>query len=158
LQPRVDPADVVQDTLMEAWRDLPCFRGRTERDLLVWLTQILRHNLANELRRHVHSTTRSTRREVSLAATASADVPDTAGREGESPPTLAEARERHDALQGALRRLPEHYRRALCLRTQEGLSFAQVGELLRCSAEAARKLWGRAAEELRRLLGDVWKT
>ena len=57
-------------------------------------------------------------------------------------------------LKRILGQLPEHYRQALFLRTYEGLSFAQVGKRLRCSAEAARKLWGRAAEELRKLLGD----
>ncbi|HEU5431315.1 MAG TPA: hypothetical protein VFU81_06620, partial [Thermomicrobiales bacterium] len=62
-----------------------------------------------------------------------------------------------EALEFFLRRLPEHYRLALCLHTQEGLTFIEVGGRLRCSAGAARKLCGRAAEKLARLLGDVWQ-
>lgn len=156
LRRRLDASDVVQETLMEAWRDFPHFRGETEAEFLVWLRQILRNNLANEHRRHIHSAMRSTRRESPLVEAASVQLPDIAGSESESPGTQAQARERHEALEGALQRLPEHYRQALCLHTQEGLTFAQVGQQLRCSAEAARKLWGRAAEELARLLGDAW--
>jgi DNA-directed RNA polymerase specialized sigma24 family protein len=66
LRGRLDPSDVVQDTLMEAWQDFSQFRGKSEVDLLAWLRQILRHNLANEHRRHIRSAMRSTRREVAL--------------------------------------------------------------------------------------------
>lgn len=158
LRSRLDPGDVVQDTLMKAWRKFPHFRGQTEADLLAWLRQILRRNLANERRRHVRSAMRSTRREVSLAATVSVQRPDDADSEVEAPGTQAQARERHEALEGALQRLPEHYRQVLRLHTQEGLTFAQAGHSLGCSEEAARKLWVRAADQLRRLLGAVWKS
>jgi RNA polymerase sigma-70 factor (ECF subfamily) len=155
LRARLDPEDVVQETLLKAWQDFPRFRGETEAHLLAWLRQILRHNLANKLREHVRTALRSTRREVSLAD-ASIPRPDSADTEAVSPGGQAQARERRQALDDALQRLPERYRQALCLHSREGLTFAQVGEQLQCSAEAARKLWTRAAKELARLLGDVW--
>jgi RNA polymerase sigma factor (sigma-70 family) len=143
---------------MEAWQDFAQFRGNGEADLLAWLRQILRHNLANERRRHIHSAMRSTRREVALSEAASSRLRIVASVGAESPAARVEDRERSETLEFSLRRLPEHYRQALCLHTQEGLTFAQVGGRLACSAEAARKLWGRAADELARLLGDVWKS
>lgn len=158
LRSRLDPVDAVQDTLMKAWQNFLSFRGETESDLLAWLRQILRHNLANERRQHVQAAARSIRREVSLAKAASVQLTNIADSESEAPDTQAQARERHEALEGAWRRLPEHYQQALHLHTQEGLTFAQVGQRLRCSAEAARKLWGRAAEELAWLLGDACKS
>jgi RNA polymerase sigma factor (sigma-70 family) len=62
------------------------------------------------------------------------------------------AREEMTALDSALSRLPENYRRVLHLRYQEKQSFAKIGEALSCSAEAARKLWARAVIHLRALL------
>ena len=53
-------------------------------------------------------------------------------------------------LQRALQRAPSTYRRVLMLRTVEELPFADVGEVLGVSAEAARKLWVRAIAALQR--------
>jgi DNA-directed RNA polymerase specialized sigma24 family protein len=38
------------------------------------------------------------------------------------------------------------------LHTTEGLTFVQIAERMGRTADAVRKLWGRAAEELARLL------
>jgi RNA polymerase sigma-70 factor (ECF subfamily) len=154
LRTRIDAADVVQETLIEACRDFPHFRGRTERDLLAWLRQILHNNLANERRRHMQTAMRSIHCEVSLDEVALDQLRDVARGGETSPSAQAQAREENEALEQALRRLPEHYRQALVLHTWEELTFAQIGEQLHCSAEAARKLWGRAAEELVAVLGD----
>jgi RNA polymerase sigma factor (sigma-70 family) len=118
------------------------------------MRQILRNNLANEIRRHIRTAKRSISREVSLADVALAALPDNARKGTDSPDARAQSDERGAALTRTLRELPEHYRQALVLHTCEGLTFARVGEQLRCSSEAARKLWGRAAEELRKLLGN----
>jgi RNA polymerase sigma-70 factor, ECF subfamily len=155
LRSRLDPADVVQDTLLKAWQNFRQFRGATEAEFLAWLRQILRHNLANERRENVQSAMRSIQREVSLIGTA---VPRPDHADDESPDKPAQAQEQHEVLECALRRLPERYREVLHLHTQEELTFAQVGERLHCSAEAARKLWKRAAERLSRIVADVWKS
>lgn len=158
LRSRLDPADVVQETLMKAWRKFSDFRGQTEADLLAWLRQILRRNLANERRCHVRRAIRSIRLEVPLAEETQVHRPHSTDNETQSPERHLQERERQQAMEQALRQLPEHYRQALCLHTQEELTFAEVGERLHCSAEAARKLWKRAAEEFTRLLGDDWKS
>jgi RNA polymerase sigma-70 factor (subfamily 1) len=155
LRSRIDPADVVQDTLLEAWRDFPHFGGKTESDWLAWLRQILRNNLANERRRHIHSAMRSIHREISLDGTASPSLDRTVRDKAESPWARIETWERNEALEFSLQRLPEHYRQALCLHTQEGMTFAEVGGRLHCSAEAARKLYGRAAEELASIIVET---
>jgi RNA polymerase sigma factor (sigma-70 family) len=80
---------------------------------------------------------------------------DTAQSQWASPREHAQAQERSEALQRALRKLPEHYRQVLLLHTCEELTFAQIGERLHCSAEAARKLWGRAAKEFALVFGNV---
>src|SRR5436853_7044180 len=52
LQGKADPADLVQETFLEAARDFPGFRGTTEGELMAWLRQILARNLANLVRRY----------------------------------------------------------------------------------------------------------
>jgi RNA polymerase sigma-70 factor (ECF subfamily) len=102
----------------------PQFRGQIESDLLAWLRQILRRNLANERRHHLRIAMRSIRREVALAEAATMQQPDHIDRESESPSAQTQTREQHEVLQGALRQLPERYRQVLQLHTQEGLTFA----------------------------------
>jgi RNA polymerase sigma-70 factor (ECF subfamily) len=153
LRGRVAPSDVVQETLLEAARDFPTFRGGTEAELLAWMRRILQHNLANEHRRNLANEHRSLDREVPLAEAPAGDLQKRCLDE-ETPRANVRTRERDEALERALAQLPDNYRRALLLRSTEELTFAQIGERLGCSAEAARKLWSRAAEELARLLGD----
>ena len=65
-----------------------------------------------------------------------------------SPSGQAMENEQDQALQAALGRLPEDYRRVITLRYQEQLPFEEIGRLLQRSPDAARKLWARAVERL----------
>lgn len=154
LQAKVDAADVVQETFIEATRDFAAFRGQTEPQLLAWLRGILRHNLT-DLTRRFDMSCRSLSHEVSLGDPTGAE-PACGGER-----TICElliAREQRRALDAALERLPPAYRHVLHLRYGERWSYAQIGTSLRRSAEAARKLWSRALERLRddmRIQGHV---
>lgn len=66
MQGRVDPSDLVQETLLEAYRDFGQFRGGTEAELLAWLRRILVHNLARVAEKHLGARKRDARRQVSL--------------------------------------------------------------------------------------------
>jgi RNA polymerase sigma-70 factor (ECF subfamily) len=71
----------------------------------------------------------------------------------ESPSRQMMAAEQAAALRAALLRLPEDYRQVILLRNIERLSFQEIGARLQRSNEAARKLWVRAVDRLRELLG-----
>ena len=51
LRAKVDASDIVQQTMLEAYRDFHKFRGTTEAEWLAWLRQILNHNAANFIQR-----------------------------------------------------------------------------------------------------------
>jgi RNA polymerase sigma-70 factor (ECF subfamily) len=147
---KVDATDVVQETFLEAQRDFARFHGNTEQELLAWLRRILLNNLANVTRRFRRTRKRQIAREVPLSAVspdelrqppAGVNLPDAAARE-----------ETAQTLDRALERLPEHYRQAILLRHREQLPFGEIGKRLGRSADAARKLLGRAAEQLADML------
>src|SRR5436305_2472459 len=63
LQGKVDAADLVQETFLEASRGFIRFRGTTEAELLRWLRQILATRLADLLRRYLGTQGRDVRLE-----------------------------------------------------------------------------------------------
>jgi RNA polymerase sigma-70 factor (ECF subfamily) len=69
-----------------------------------------------------------------------------------TPSAQAMAHERAGAVQQALDRLPEDYRRVLLLRFQDGLPFEEVGRRLGRSANAAEKLFARAIQQMEKEL------
>ena len=69
LRGRLDAADIVQVTFLEAQRDLPNFRGQQIEELLGWLRHILRNNVSSAHQKHIYTQKRSAGREVSNSPT-----------------------------------------------------------------------------------------
>jgi RNA polymerase sigma-70 factor (ECF subfamily) len=154
LRAKCAPSDLVQQTLLEAYRDFATFQGNHEDELLAWLRRILAHNLFNEARRFA-AQQRDTAREVSLDQVQQgveqsslamgrclpADTP--------SPSTLAAQREAAVRLADALAQLPEDYQTVLLLRVFEELSAEEVAQRMGRTAGAVRMLQMRALTALR---------
>src|SRR3954470_20994094 len=87
LRAKVDASDLVQQTLLEAYRDFGHFRGQTEAEWLAWLRRILAHNAANFVRQYHGTAQRQARREVPLARPGDTD----AGRAATDPADGAES-------------------------------------------------------------------
>src|SRR5437867_1737260 len=66
LQGKLDPADVVQETFLQAHRSFAQFQGTTEGEFMTWLRQILVTRLANVVR-HYATRARDVRLERDLA-------------------------------------------------------------------------------------------
>ena len=154
-QGKFSASDVVQQTLLEACRDLPKFRGQTEAELLAWLRQILAHVLAHEMRRYGAAQKRDLNREVSLEAAlaqSSQRLGDMLARSGSSPSHKAAQREEEVLLAEVLAKLPADYREVIILRNLENLSHEETAQRMNRSVGATRMLWARALARLKQLL------
>jgi RNA polymerase sigma-70 factor (ECF subfamily) len=148
---KIAPSDIVQDTLLEAGRDFPGFLGGSEDDLLAWLRRILRNNVAN-VRRHFETEKREVDREVPLEECSPGELLEGAVSPTETPSKYVQAREQDEQVRRAIGQLPEHYRQVILLELTGNLTWPQIAEKLSSTPDAARKLWGRAVEELTKVL------
>lgn len=156
-QGKFSGSDIVQQTLLEACRDLHQFRGTSEPELLVWLRKILAHVFAHEMRRYAGTQQRDLDREVSLDATirqSSQRLGDLLAESGSSPSMRAERHEQELRLADVLARLPDDYREVVVLRNLEGLSHEEVARRMNRNVGAVRMLWVRALTQLRRALTE----
>lgn len=147
---KVGASDVVQETLAEAERGLNHFNGDTEAQYLAWLRTILKRNLIDARRRFADTARRDPRRERSGGKSAFDGVA------GDTPTPSGEAR-RHEEeawLVDALGTLNEEHQTVIRLRNWDLMSFAEIGQRMDRSEDAARKLWARAIDQLQRRMPD----
>jgi RNA polymerase sigma-70 factor (ECF subfamily) len=149
LQPITSPSDVVQDTFVNATRAIGFFRGSQPSEFLGWLRRILANRILEIGRRRAANSdlaaegvgaTTFRRNDTRLVA------------DDGSPSSIAANHEIADLIRMALLRLPDRHCKVLHLRFDEGLSFPQIGQRLELSEDAARMLFNRAVEGLRREL------
>lgn len=157
LQGKADPADVVQETFLEAARHFGQFRGQSEPEFTAWLRQILAGRMSHLVRHYYGTQARDVRLERVLGEELdeSSRAIDGALIAGHSTPSqLASRREQAVLLADALGRLPADYREVIILRHLEGLTFPEVASQMGRSLDSVEKLWVRALPKLRRALGD----
>jgi RNA polymerase sigma-70 factor (ECF subfamily) len=142
----------VQETFLEAQRDFAQFRGGSEAELRAWLRALLVHNLDNLARGFRATAKRNVAREVAVPDAPLGELYAAVAAGSKSPSGQAMARERDEALRRALDRLPGPAMQVIRWRNYDRLPFAEIGRRLGRSAEAARKVWARALEELRQAL------
>jgi RNA polymerase sigma-70 factor (ECF subfamily) len=157
LQRKVDEADLVQETFLEAHRAFARFRGDTEPELVGWLRGILAARLAMQLRQYFGTQRRDLVRERELAAEldqSSLLISRAFIASGTSPSMKAQEREEAVVLADALERLSADHRQVLVSRHLEGLSFPEIATRMGRSVDAVEKLWARALIQLRRELPE----
>ena len=151
---RIDPADVVQLTYLEAKRDLPAFRGSTPAEFAGWLRGMLKNNVATAVTRHITTQKRSVRREVDASP-----APGQGSHPGgwiqqlpgskTSPSGVVIRSEAVVALLEALHQIPETQAEAIRLRYMEGLSLSEIVERMGKSDTAVAGLLKRGLQKLR---------
>lgn len=131
---REEAADAVQDAFIAAWRRLPEFRG--EALFSTWMYRIATNRCL--------SAARARRPTVPLDALAEP----LAAPPADGPADAAEARDRSAALGRAVAALPPEQRACWVLREIDGLSYAEIAEIVRTSPDAVRGRIHRARVRL----------
>jgi RNA polymerase sigma-70 factor, ECF subfamily len=149
------PSDLVQDTLLGAYRDFGAFHGSSRDELLAWLRKILQNNLAVHRRRYRGTRKRQLSLEIQIGSMRDQEAQHTLPCESATPGAAAVRREQSAALMGALGRIPDDYRRVVVWYQYDRLDFAEIGQRMGRSTEAVRKLWSRALIRLTEELGPA---
>jgi RNA polymerase sigma-70 factor (ECF subfamily) len=154
LQAKLDPSDIVQQTLLQAHKAEHQFRGKSDGEKAAWLRQILAHNLANALR-DLRREKRDIARERSLEEAieqSSARVEAWLAIEQSSPSQHAEKNEQLLRLAEALAELPQAQREAVVLHHLQGWPLGELARHLNRSEGAVAGLLHRGFKKLRELL------
>jgi RNA polymerase sigma-70 factor (ECF subfamily) len=146
LSARVDPSDVVQEALAQAFAGLEQFRGQTEGEWVGWLRSIVAGQAANTQRFH-----RAARRDAARDGALPADPP---GSTSQNPPAAVILREEDARLAAAVEALPANMRAVVVRRVFHRQPFDAVAGALGCTPGAARVLWTRALRRLREILQE----
>lgn len=156
LRAKVGASDVVQETFLEAQRIFGRFEGKTQEELLRWLTRILENKLGTIVKRYAQTAKRSLSREQRVVTQdSSAQGLMALVDQGESPSAVVNAREEALRLADALALLPDHYRQVIDLRIRQQLTFEAIGEQTLRTPEASRKLLARAIHQLQSLMAKA---
>jgi RNA polymerase sigma-70 factor (ECF subfamily) len=161
LRRRMNPSDLVQDTMLAAHRDFVQFRGNSEREFLAWLRQILINCLHRAVDTHVKAKMRDVRREISIEQASTAldrtavNLVQVLADRGPSPSAPVRQCERVVALADQLARLRPQYRDVIVLRNLQGLSFDEIAERMDRNAGSVRMLWLRAIEKFKQVCRPI---
>ncbi len=151
LKAKIDPSDLVQQTLLQAHQAQNQFHGETEAERAAWLRRILARNLAHTLR-DLHRDKRDVQRERSLHASVdetSAGLENWLSADQSSPSQNAQRQERMLLVAEAVDKLPEDQQSAIILRYWHGLQLEEIADQLGRSASAVAGLLQRGIKTLR---------
>jgi RNA polymerase sigma-70 factor, ECF subfamily len=160
LAPRLDPSDVVQETLADAARRLPDYLRDRPLPFRAWLFRLAADRLARTHRDHVASSVRGIGREERIEgpspdkATASRLVDRLAANDTTPGHRLAR-QERRLLLARVIERMIVADRQLLTLRYVDQLTFDEIAAVLEIGLSAAKMRHLRAVERLRVLLEDL---
>jgi RNA polymerase sigma-70 factor (ECF subfamily) len=151
LRAKMDPSDIVQQTLLEAHRDWDQYRGTTASEKTAWLRKILARNLADAIRRFGRA-----KRDITLERSLEASLGESSCRleawlaaDRTSPSGQLDCNEQLMRLAGALAQLPENQRRAIELHHLKRLSLNELARELGRSEASVAGLLRRGLKSLR---------
>jgi len=156
LRAKVDASDLVQQTMMEAYRGFGKFEGASEGEWLAWLKRILEHN-ATDFVRHYQGAKRHIGKEIAIDKPAD-DSQALGGiqpaADDDSPSQAFVKHESELQLVEALQQLSEDHREVIVLRNLQRLPFDEVAQRMGRTRPAVQMLWMRAIQKLQGLLAN----
>jgi RNA polymerase sigma-70 factor (ECF subfamily) len=153
LRGKLDPSDVVQQTMVKAHQGREDFRGTTAGEQAAWLRRILINTLIDAARKYQRELAFEQGIDRSLSES-SARLEAWLAAEQSSPSEVAARQEQLLQLAGALARLPEDQRTAVELHHLRDASVAEIAAQLGRTEAAIAGLLRRGLQKLRELLQE----
>ena len=150
LRRRVDPSDVIQETLIVASRRMDDFLERRPAAFRLWLRRKALERLIEHRRKHF-AKKRTVEHEVSLHDASSAIARSLVSVR---PSQVVMRQELNQKVQQVLVELSDTDREMLFLRHAEGLSNNEIADLLGIDAKTASKRYGRALLKMSQKLAE----
>jgi len=148
LQRRVDESDIIQQACLQATQQFfTQFRGTTLAEFWVWLQQIQRNSLVDQVRNH-YAQKRDARKEQN-----DENLNQAMGKIT-SPSQKAVRAESRLQLEQAIELLPQDQSRAVRLRHLDGLKIGDIAIALEKSESATAKLISRGMSALKKFLNE----
>ena len=144
LSARVDTSDVLQESLVQVWRNWDRMQDKSPEELQAWMYQIARGHL-NKLRRHHLAGKRDVKRQAN-------DEVDAESPSSQAPLEALERAESRMRLMIALERLPHELAEVVKLRVFAATSYREIAQRLDIGESEARCLFLKA---IRRLKGQL---
>lgn len=142
-----DAMDLTQETFFNAWRGLPRFNGQSK--FSTWLYRLATNAAIDFLRREKRrSAVATVPLYVEEEPQRALDIPD----HRFTPQTELERKELQKAIQRGLERLSDEHRQALVLREVNGLSYAEIAQVLGLEEGTVKSRIYRARLALRKAL------
>ncbi len=158
LRNKMESVDLVQSVWKDALGDMKGFEYRGPDSFFHWLLTRLTHKIQDK-GRYFATAKRDAGKEERLVRedTETPGIPPLPSQDP-TPSEVAMAGEDLGRFMGLLDRLPELQRQALILRMKEELTFEKIGEIMKRSADAVRKLYSRGMIGLGELILDEKRT
>lgn len=154
--------DILQECFLHAWRARDKFQWRGARSFRAWLLSIVDHRLhdaADRLRAHKRGGGRSTRPfSVLCSDESSSSLDSVLPAPSTTPSRLASYREQAEAMQAALKGMPDELAEIVRLRLFEQVELVEIARRLGLGVSAVRHRFRRGSElyaaRLRKALGS----
>jgi RNA polymerase sigma-70 factor (ECF subfamily) len=144
-----DAQDMAQESFLRIYRALPTFKGNAA--FSTWMYRIVANCCYDELSK------RKQRPATATDITAGDDGHDWQDRTADATSAVEdvwERRERQQAVQTAIRALPEHARMVVVLYDLQGLSYQEIAVALKTNVGTVKSRLNRARLQLRELLSE----
>lgn len=147
IQPEADPADIVQDTYLQACRRITTFTDQGSDSFFRWLVTISRNLMLELLRKRKVQRQHPDRQAIQWLEELSLYL--------HTPSRSAASHELIAALQRAIAHLPPHFAQAITSRYINGLSVEETARQMNRSPQAVYYISSRALQALRNEMKSI---
>lgn len=151
LHAKLDPSDVVQQTLLKAHQNRDQFRGASDGEMAAWLRRILANTMTDQLRKHKYELAAPQPLERSIEES-SARLEAWLSAEQSSPSEQAMRQENFLLLAQALAQLPEEQRQAVEFHHLKGWAVNDIARHLDKTEASVAGLLRRGLKRMRELM------